>query len=91
MISSEAYYLYVLYSSSINQYYIGVSNNPEQRVQYHNTAHKGWTRRGRPWGLVYMKSFSSKRDAMKWEKWVKLQKKRSIIKKIIANEFDWTK
>jgi hypothetical protein len=51
------YYLYILYSSQIDQYYIGISHNPEKRLTYHNSAPKRWIRRGRSWTIVFQKEF----------------------------------
>ena len=84
-----SYFLYIIYSESIDHYYIGISENPVLRLVRHNTFQTGWTKQGRPWKLVFQKEFESKQIAMKWEKWVKSQKNRSIIKKIIHNQFDW--
>ncbi|TVL98087.1 MAG: excinuclease ABC subunit C, partial [Candidatus Brocadia sp. WS118] len=83
----ETYYLYILYSEKIDRYYIGASYNPEERLQYHNTFPKGWTRRGRPWKLMYSKPFPTKEEAMKWERWIKQQKDRRIIQSIIDGLF----
>ena len=83
------YFLYILYSESIDHYYIGISENPELRLQRHNTFKTGWTKQGRPWKLVFTKVFESKQSAAKWEIWIKSQKKKSIIEKIINNQFKW--
>ena len=83
------YYLYILYSESLNSYYTGITNNPVQRLEYHNRQNKGWSRRGRPWILVFQKEFNSKSEAIYWERWIKKQKNRSLIEKIIANTFKW--
>ncbi len=37
----EHYFLYILYSESLDQYYIGISNDPARRLNYHNTGPKG--------------------------------------------------
>jgi putative endonuclease len=83
------YFLYILYSSSIDQYYIGISHNPEKRLTYHNSAPKGWTRRGRPWELVFRKQFPNQNEARKWEKKIKDQTRRDIIELITQNKFHW--
>ena len=84
-------FLYILYSESLDRFYIGISHDPETRLQYHNSFPKGWTRRGRPWTMKFTKGFSDKAEAQDWEQWIKNQKKRSIILKVINNEFDWDK
>ncbi|HNZ37328.1 MAG TPA: GIY-YIG nuclease family protein [Candidatus Marinimicrobia bacterium] len=85
----EKYFLYILFSNNLNHYYVGISSNPEKRLQYHNSQNKGWTKRGRPWQLIFQKEFESKSVAMFWESWIKKQKNRTIIEKIINNSFNW--
>ena len=85
----RACYLYVLYSPTIDQYYIGISHDVEERLHYHNSSYKGWTRRGRPWHVVFSRLFESKKQAKVWEKWLKSQKDRRIIEKVVFGSFDW--
>jgi putative endonuclease len=83
------YFLYILYSPRIDQYYIGISQNPEKRLLFHNTSPKGWSRRGRPWSLDFTKEFKTRKEVKRWENWIKEQKDRGIIEKIIARESNW--
>ncbi|MEJ2050924.1 MAG: GIY-YIG nuclease family protein [Calditrichota bacterium] len=82
-------FLYILYSSQIDQYYIGISHDPIKRLSYHNSYDKGWTKRGRPWILVFQKEFSCQSEARHWEKKIKDQKRKDIIEMIIRNKFQW--
>jgi len=85
----KTYFLYILYSQSADRFYIGISHDPETRLHYHNNAKKGYTRRGRPWKLMFKKPFPKKTQAMKWERWIKDQKDRALIQRIIAGHFEW--
>ncbi len=85
----KPYFLYFLYSDSVDRFYIGSSDNPSNRLIHHNTDNKGWTRRGRPWRIVYTKNFPSKEEAQKWERWIKRQKSRHLIEQIIQGNFSW--
>ncbi|GBE26198.1 GIY-YIG nuclease superfamily protein [bacterium BMS3Bbin03] len=85
----KSYYLYILFSEKLSRYYIGISYDPELRLHFHNTSHKGWTRRGRPWHLVFKKDFSDRKEAQYWEDWLKRQKSHSVIEKVIQGEFIW--
>ena len=82
-------FLYILYSPSISQYYLGISHDPEKRLIYHNSARKGWTQRGRPWQLLFKKEWESRSDAIKWERKLKSLKRRDIIEIIVQNKFEW--
>ena len=86
---STPYFLYILYSSRIDRYYLGSSANPENRLWFHNHTNQGWTLRGQPWTLVFSKAFPTKAEAQRWERWIKRQKNRLLVKKIIHGEFTW--
>jgi putative endonuclease len=82
--SSMEYYVYVLFSPTYDRIYIGFSNDVEARFKSHNElATKGWTKRFRPWVLVYQEAFASKREALTREKQLKSAKGREFIRKLI--------
>ena len=80
------YFVYILYSKSINKYYVGFSENPAKRLDFHNSdSNKIWSKRGRPWELTATFSFQTKTQALKAEKFIKKQKSTQYIKAIIEN------
>ena len=81
------HYVYILYSENIDKYYIGSSHDPEMRLNYHNRSKKGWTKRGIPWKIVYEQGFSDKTTAMDKEKYIKRQKSREYIEKLISGKY----
>ena len=81
-----AYCLYILYSESSDSYYIGSSNNPKNRLFYHNTTEKGFTSRYRPWTLIFMKEFPDKKTAQQAERKVKSWKSKVMIEKLIQGK-----
>ncbi len=85
------YYLYILYSSRLDRYYVGISHDPEERLKYHNSFPRGWTVRGRPWELVFVKEFADRLEAHYWERLIKKQKNRRVIEQIIFGEFKFIK
>ena len=58
-----SYFFYILYSVSINKYYIGHTSNIDERIRKHNTDHKGFTGHKNDWELVYSEEFQSKSEA----------------------------
>ena len=48
-----AHFLYILKSKSANKFYVGISQNPQLRLEYHNTFKKSFTARYRPWEIVF--------------------------------------
>ena len=76
-------YLYILHSISSGKYYIGVSDNPKRRLQYHNTLEKGFTSRYRPWIIKFTKEYPTKIEAMKIERKIKSWKSKVMIERVI--------
>jgi len=79
------YYIYILYSETSNIYYVGYSDDFKRRFEQHN--HSGnitFTSKHRPWVLKAVYSCGNKQaDAMRIEKFIKNQKSRKLIEKLI--------
>ncbi len=81
------YYIYILYSKTIDKYYIGSTSNVENRLAFHNSArNKIWSKRGQPWENVFEQEFESKKQALKAEGFIKNQKSRKFIQKFSASK-----
>jgi len=61
------YYVYIIYSSSRDKYYIGYSSDPEGRLLKHNLGATISTKTSKPWVLVYKEKFTDKASAIKRE------------------------
>jgi len=58
-------YLYILRSEVKETYFIGISNDPDRRLHFHNTDdRKAHTSRFRTWKIVYKYAFETKEEAM---------------------------
>ena len=62
-----ACYLYIIRSEVKKTFYTGVTEDLDQRIISHNTSPGGYTRKFRPWKLVYYHSFPSCEQARKAE------------------------
>jgi putative endonuclease len=82
------YYLYILKSQSADKYYTGISQNPQVRLEYHNTIEKGFTSRYRPWKIMFVKEYSSKEKALLIEKKIKSWKSKKMIEKILSGDIE---
>ena len=80
------YTVYILFSQSINRYYVGYTNNIERRLAEHNRKKGKYTDTGIPWKIVYTEVFATKEDAMFREKEIKSKKSRKYIENLIAGE-----
>ena len=76
--------VYILYSSSIDKYYVGYTNDLERRLLEHNRKKGKYTDGGIPWRLVHQEEFELKIEAMNREKFIKAQKSRQYILSILS-------
>ena len=77
------YYVYILYSISLNKYYTGSTANIEERIKRHNAGATSSTKSGRPWKIVFSREFKLKSDALKFESYIKKMKSRQFVIELI--------
>ncbi len=73
------FYVYILKSQSRVGHYVGQTNNLEQRIERHNSSKYGYTRRGRPWVLIYSEKYETRAEAMRRERFLKSGKGREFL------------
>ncbi len=78
------FFTYILYSSSLNKYYIGSTEDLSRRLDEHNRGKGNFTSKGTPWQLVYKEDYPSKALAVKKELAIKKRKSRIYIETLIA-------
>ena len=85
-----AFYVYILYSRSLDRYYVGQTSDVEKRLSFHNDTKRNriWTKRGIPWELKIRIPFPSRAEAVSAESFIKKQKSRRTILAIIDNGWD---
>ena len=72
--------VYILFSEKLSKFYIGFSENLQQRIEFHNSSQNlKWTKAGAPWNLYFLIDCSSKSQAMAIEKYIKKQKSKQYI------------
>ena len=80
------YFVYILYSETLDRYYVGSSANPEKRLRKHLSNHAGFTGKAKDWIIRYTECFESKTQALMREKQLKGWKNRSLIEELIRND-----
>ena len=78
------FFIYILYSLSLDKYYIGFTSDLQSRLKKHNNNHKGFTGKSSDWILKYSEVFDSKSKALKREKLIKNWKSRKMIERLIS-------
>ena len=76
-------YVYIIYSTKVNKYYVGACTNLERRLHEHNIGHSTFTSTGIPWELKYTEHFDTLPNAKKREREIKARKSRIYIEQLI--------
>jgi putative endonuclease len=78
------FFVYILYSTDFEKYYVGQTNDIMTRLERHNSGYEGFTKAYRPWEMMLFIEKPSRAEAMELEKKLKnLSKSRleNFIKK----------
>ena len=78
-----AYYVYIIYSKSLDKFYIGSTQDLEDRLKRHNSGRSRYTKPGIPWVIVYKETYQSRTSACNREKEIKARKSREYIQDLI--------
>ena len=65
------FFVYVLYSTKFDKYYVGQTKNLQERVLRHNNGIENFTRKYVPWKLVFSLVKDSRSEALQLEKKLK--------------------
>ena len=79
------HFLYILYSSIRDRYYVGSCADVDVRLNRHNAGATPSTKSGRPWIVVYTENFESKSESLKREIYLKKLKSRIYIENLIKH------
>ena len=79
------FYVYILYSSSLDQYYVGQTENLEDRIFRHTNSGSKSTKRTDDWILKYAEEFDSRSEAIHRELEIKNKKSRKYIEWLVSS------
>jgi putative endonuclease len=79
----ERFSVYVLKSSVVDTYYIGVTADLEDRIRRHNEGRSRATKAYRPWEIAYTEEYSSRSQALARERQLKAWKNKERIRQLI--------
>ncbi len=77
------YYVYIFYSNKLDRFYIGSTQNIEERLKSHLFNHTGFTSRAKDWELCYSETYASKEKGLECERQIKKWKSRNLIEKLV--------
>ena len=67
----------------MDKFYIGHTANLEDRLNRHNEGRSKYTKHGVPWVVVYSKTFETRSEAYQHETYIKKQKSKDFILRLI--------
>ena len=77
-------HLYILYSEQLGKFYIGATENIEERIRRHLSNHTGFTSRVKDWVLVHQEEFEHINLAKQRERQIKAWKSSLKIRDLIT-------
>ena len=73
------YYVYILYSKSLDVFYKGQTNDSSDRIHRHNLSQEKATRSGVPWKLIWFTIKQSRSEAVILERKLKNLSNKRIL------------
>lgn len=80
------YLVYIIQSLKDNSYYVGYTNDLDDRIKRHNSGRSKATKGRIPWKLVYTEEYKIKSEAMQREHEIKRKKSKKYIEWLIKNK-----
>ncbi len=80
--TSKKFYIYILRSLVDGTHYVGSTQNVGERLKQHNWGKSTYTKRHRPYELMYTESFDTRKEAEERERRIK---KNSNIKNFLKS------
>jgi putative endonuclease len=77
------FHIYIIQSETTDRFYIGQTQNVEERLAYHNAGYSLSLRNRGPWKLVYTETFATRGEAVRCELSLKRQKSREAIQRLV--------
>ncbi len=77
------YSTYILYSDRLDKYYIGSTQDIDERLRRHNLGLNKYTKTGTLCNIVYSQESATRSEAMSKEKKIKAKKSRKYIEWLI--------
>ena len=78
------FYVYILQSQTTNRYYIGQTQNLDERLAYHNANYSKSLKHRGPWRIVHSEEFHSRAEAVRRERQIKSWKDRNMIQSLAS-------
>ena len=78
------YFVYIIQSLKDCSYYIGSTQDLDERLDRHNQGRTVYTKGKRPWELVYSEEVTNRSSAVRREAEIKQHKRKTFIEKLLS-------
>ena len=78
-----SFFVYIIYSASLNKFYVGYTSDLEKRLSEHNSGISDFTSKASDWIIKYFEVYPSREFAIRREKEIKKKKSRKYIEWLI--------
>ncbi|MDP3940868.1 MAG: GIY-YIG nuclease family protein [bacterium] len=85
VLGGKMFITYILQSEKNGSYYIGSTQDLEERIKKHNTGQSKYTKKLKPWILVYTEKYGTLSEARRREMYLKSLKSKVAIEKLLIN------
>jgi putative endonuclease len=79
----DNFWVYIIYSLSLDKFYVGYTTDLEKRLTEHNTGISTFTSKATDWELKLSEAYQTREKAMKREKQIKTKKSRKYTEWLI--------
>ena len=77
------FFIYILKSRQNGKYYIGSTNDLDDRIKRHNEGRSKYTKSGIPWDLVYYEEHPDRSSAVNREQKIKSRKSKDYLESLV--------
>ena len=81
-----AFSIYILYSTKVDKYYVGESEDVATRLKSHLSGISKFTSIADDWKIVYTEEYETRTEAIRREREIKKKKSRKYIEWLISRD-----
>jgi putative endonuclease len=85
-IPTMPYFVYILYSKKVDKYYVGETENIQDRIKSHLVGISKYTAIANDWVMVHSEEYATRLEALRREKEIKRMKSRKYIVSILSKD-----
>ena len=83
----DNHFAYIIESLSTGKWYYGYSTNLDNRLLFHNEGNNISTRNKGPWKYIFIRKFTSRKEATDFEKYLKTSRNKNFLKRAYSEYF----